>query len=379
MNEEKRNYCVYKHTSPSNKIYIGITKNIKNRWSRKGHGYKNNPYFINAINKYGWDNFKHEILFDKLTKNEACELEKTLIKEYNSTDRSIGYNISLGGEAFFEGCTHTKETKEKLSKVLKGKNKGENSYWYGKSTPTKGIKYSKEHNKKLSKILKEKYSQEGIPQKKLNYIRNNSRKINQYDLQGNLIKTWDCFKDIKESLFPNATDSCIYNCCIRKNIKSYYGFQWRYADDCDDIQPYSRYDENSYDSRKESVCEISLIDGSIIKIYESSKQAYEELGFKISASIVNRQPLVHGRLFIKLSEYDNKKYVNQRLEQAKHLHKGSSMVIEEIDKDGNVLGRYNSIKEASDILGISHYGIGEVCKGKNKTTAHGRMFRYSTY
>lgn len=45
------NYIVYKHTSPSGKIYIGITSKVpRKRWSN-GNGYLNNDYFTKAIKK----------------------------------------------------------------------------------------------------------------------------------------------------------------------------------------------------------------------------------------------------------------------------------------------------------------------------------------
>ena len=78
-NKEECRYFVYKHTSPSNKVYIGITQlNPEYRWNN-GKGYIKNQYFYRAIQKYGWDNFKHEILFSGLTKQEACNKEIELI------------------------------------------------------------------------------------------------------------------------------------------------------------------------------------------------------------------------------------------------------------------------------------------------------------
>lgn len=56
-------YCVYKHTSPSGKCYIGITRqNPIKRWGQDGCNYviklKNgnwkHPAFAPAILKYGW-------------------------------------------------------------------------------------------------------------------------------------------------------------------------------------------------------------------------------------------------------------------------------------------------------------------------------------
>lgn len=99
-------YCVYKHTSPSGKIYIGITKQKPHkRWSR-GNGYRTNEYFSRAIKKYGWDNFSHEIILDGLTEQEACEIEKELISRYRSTDERYGYNHSTGGDNTFSGARH---------------------------------------------------------------------------------------------------------------------------------------------------------------------------------------------------------------------------------------------------------------------------------
>ena len=35
------NYCVYCHTNIANgKKYVGMSKNIENRWSANGYGYK---------------------------------------------------------------------------------------------------------------------------------------------------------------------------------------------------------------------------------------------------------------------------------------------------------------------------------------------------
>ena len=56
------NWKVYRHTGPTNFVYIGITKQqLYKRWSN-GRGYSHGqPKFYNAIQKYGWDAFKHEV------------------------------------------------------------------------------------------------------------------------------------------------------------------------------------------------------------------------------------------------------------------------------------------------------------------------------
>lgn len=73
-------YTVYQHKNKINgKIYIGITmQKPEVRWGKNGNNYKSSPHFYSAIQKYGWDNFEHNILFTGLTKEEACLKEQEL-------------------------------------------------------------------------------------------------------------------------------------------------------------------------------------------------------------------------------------------------------------------------------------------------------------
>lgn len=108
---------VYKHTSPSGKVYIGITcQKPESRW-QGGRGYRHNEYFFRAILKYGWENFTHEILHSGMSKSEACNVEIALIASHRSTEREPGYNIASGGE-FAE---HTAETRKKMGNAHRGK------------------------------------------------------------------------------------------------------------------------------------------------------------------------------------------------------------------------------------------------------------------
>lgn len=93
-----KTYCVYIHTTPSNKAYIGITSQKPGERWKKGEGYSTQPHFYSAIKKYGWDNIKHIIFADGLSQEEAFRLEKQLIALFNTTNPKYGYNKSLGGE-----------------------------------------------------------------------------------------------------------------------------------------------------------------------------------------------------------------------------------------------------------------------------------------
>ena len=92
-------YTLYKHTNLINgKVYIGLTKNsIEERAGKNGRAYKQCTYFNNAIKKYGWDGFSHEILAELLPPEQASFYEKTFIKYYRANDPEYGYNIQPGG------------------------------------------------------------------------------------------------------------------------------------------------------------------------------------------------------------------------------------------------------------------------------------------
>ena len=113
---EDRKFIIYKHTNKINgKIYFGLTSQKPNdRW-QWGHGYKGSPRFYNAIKKYGWKNFDHEILFENLTEQEAKEKETQLILEYKTNNDKFGYNLTNGGEY----NQMNEEIKQKISRTQK--------------------------------------------------------------------------------------------------------------------------------------------------------------------------------------------------------------------------------------------------------------------
>lgn len=94
------NYCVYKHTTPSGKVYIGMTSNEPEKRWKNGKGYKLCTAFNRAIEKYGWENISHEVVCSGLTKDQAEWKEKELIRLYESSNPENGYNLTSGGESY---------------------------------------------------------------------------------------------------------------------------------------------------------------------------------------------------------------------------------------------------------------------------------------
>ena len=90
-------YTVYKLTDPEGKIYIGVTgQTVEQRW-RKGYGYSKDTPIRKAIDRWGWESFRHEVLCENLTREEAEEKERWYISRYDSSDPAKGYNRFLGG------------------------------------------------------------------------------------------------------------------------------------------------------------------------------------------------------------------------------------------------------------------------------------------
>ena len=191
MNNQK--YIVYVHTlRRDGRRYVGITRRTpKQRW-HNGKNYSNNPYFYNAIKKYGWDAFEHEIIYTGLSKDEACEIEKRLIKQYKTQQHDYGFNVGNGGE----GAESVSEsTRRKMRRARLGV-----SPW------NKGVKMSKEQRAALSKSRKENPSRYWLGKHRSNETK---RKISERNMANYPNKvSYEC---IPQSLSLNMEVSFVEN------------------------------------------------------------------------------------------------------------------------------------------------------------------------
>lgn len=210
-----KKFIVYMHRNIiNNKKYIGITcQKPQERW-RGGKGYKAG-FFKKAIDKYGWENFEHIILYENLTKENACKKEMCLIKKYKTMNPKYGYNLCEGGNLTI-GYHHTLETKEKMSNIRKGKYKGENNPMYGKKPPIYGKHLTEEHKRKISEAKKGKLC---------SYTRKLCKKIDQFNINEDFLKTWDSIAEIERTLGIKGTH--ISRVCRGKR-KTTGGFIFKY-------------------------------------------------------------------------------------------------------------------------------------------------------
>ena len=222
------NYKVYKHTFPNNKVYIGITKSkyIKNRWGKNGSCYKG-QFVYRAIKKYNWENIKHEILFDSLTKKRAEEKEIELISFYKSNQRKYGYNLDAGGNG---SNRISEETRQKLS------------------TSHKGQYFSKETRKRLSISQLQRHD-----------------KLKIYCFEDNKVYT------AHELLKKYKKISHIYSCCRNKRMTAFKKY-WCYIED-----------KNTYKVKtREAYNKIKIIDTQTNKQYESMSECAKDLNISLA-------------------------------------------------------------------------------------------------
>lgn len=205
-------YTVYMHRNKTNgKVYIGQTSvSVEERW-KKGKGYHHNAHFQSAIKKYGWDGFEHLILYDGLTKEQACKLEQKLIAEYNSNNSQNGYNNSIGGEKGCLGRKITEETRQKLRDSHKGK-----------PSPRKGAIVSAESREKM------RLAKLGKPQ---NQETKEKRSKSQWK-PVICVETGEIFESVKAATAHFGLKKDRISSAIRKGRKV-NGFTWQFLRECE--------------------------------------------------------------------------------------------------------------------------------------------------
>lgn len=265
MKHEMNHYnCIYMYINKINgKKYVGQTVNFNRRHYEHLRG---DLVIDNAIRKYGIDNFEIVILIEDLDSvDEMNKYEIEYIKQYESLLEQHGYNVSTGGNGWevtnefrqqcsernkgdnnyfhehkfigkdnhFYGKHHTEETKDKLRKSW------EDKYEHGYVNPNKGNKISEVTKQKMRETIQAKYN-DGYesPRKGVQHTEETKQKMKenhadftggkhpravvvaQYDLQGNLIKTFPCLKNASEELGISYSTA---KKLVKDKAKSYKG------------------------------------------------------------------------------------------------------------------------------------------------------------
>ena len=107
-------YSIYVHTTPDGRKYIGSTSLKPKIRFQGGSNYKTCTRFNDAINFFGWNNIKHEILETVEDKETALKREEYYTRLWRTNEPEFGYNIYVGNIPI-------EETKNKRYEKMNGR------------------------------------------------------------------------------------------------------------------------------------------------------------------------------------------------------------------------------------------------------------------
>lgn len=292
----KTHICgIYQITNKiNNKIYIGQSIDIERRWNQHMYG-KGSVVLMNAINKYGLDNFEFKILetIEFTTKNEVINLLTEMEQKWFDikTPYINGYNINT-------------TSKPNL-------------------TPNKDIDFGV----KISKIK----------------IDNNhcGKPIKQYDLNGEFIRIWKSAAEVERCLGFKAEN--ISACCLKKQNSS-NNFIWRFERDellSDDIIKANK------SLRMSEVRQYNL-KGELISVYKNIKYASNQTNIKesiIRDACGGHRKTGSGYIW---------KYKNEPLNLMNHINK-KNYPIKQYDLDNNLIKVWDNVSDIIRLLSLTEH------------------------
>lgn len=306
-------WSVYAHISPSNKYYVGITSQKPERRWRNGDGYKHNKHFANAISKYGWDNFQHEIVASNLTEDEAKNFERILIEKLQSNNSKYGYNRSSGGDA----ARHCDETKWLLREI--------------KGTP-----------------------------------------VCQFDLDMNFVKEYPSAKYAEKctGIWESTINGCVNN---QIGYKTAGGYVWILKKDLQNINLDEYKKRLNHEKLPKPVCQFSL-DMDFIAEYESIGRASKVTGIAgsdISLAASGKYQQASGYIWVLKEELEAVPF--EKLKVLKAYKKPCCRTVYKFSLDMTFIEEFESRVEAGKSIGVTPQAIGYACNSKTHKS-HGYLW-----
>ena len=176
-----KKYVVYQHVTPDGMYYFGQTQNVERRWSNNGAEYKRTalqPY----IEKFGWDNIQHIVLFRDQTKEDALFIEDFLIE----TAREDGVCINKQRSGLVskkEGYNQDRKQKyyEQNKDRIRERQREYNREYY-EQNKDKRKDYLEQNKVKIRKQRQQRYqkNREKELERQREYNKKNREKYNEY-------------------------------------------------------------------------------------------------------------------------------------------------------------------------------------------------------
>ncbi len=245
---------------------------------------------------------------EQKNKIAKANIGRSVSDETRNKLSNVRKQMNLVGErSSFYGHHHTQEIKERIGRLAKERmslsdnpfneyertndirNQISNTlkeYYKTHDNPRKGKHWDEKHKKQMSDRIK----QDPTAMNRIIELgKENGISVNQYDLKGNFIKTYNSILEAQNE--TGAAHTTIIRCCKRyKSAKSAGGYQWRYANDCDDIgeikyginnggkkQKINQYDRNmnlimTWNSISDAAKELGLHTSNIIEACKNGRQ-----------------------------------------------------------------------------------------------------------
>ena len=338
---------IYKITNNVNgKIYVGkTTRTIEKRFKEHILRSKSqDTYLKRAIVKYGESNFTVEQL-EKCDDSILDEREMFWIENLNSYDNHIGYNLTLGGDGA------KKYSNEEAEMII--------SLWNNGLTARDIKAFTGISINVITRFLSTLSDYEETRKRRTHekIYQSIHKKINKYDLEGNLVAEYDSIVEASRSV--EGTPPVIIN-CMKTPRSVAYGFIWKYANDKSEITP-QKY------GREHPVVQYDL-KGNVVARYNSIREAVKETKIPSTNIIASCQKRVQtAKGFCWRYEEDNSPIEIGRLRKK---------AVIQMDMDNNIVNTFDSALSASKETGFSFSSIQACCAGRNKS-AHNFIFKYA--
>ena len=304
----EKEWCVYVHTTPSGKKYVGITsQEPEDRW-KNGRGYKGCPAFYNAIKKYGWASIEHDIIASHLTESEANAFEILMIKKLDTHNPEHGYNLTTGGD-------------------------GVRDYTYFEEAKKRSIQTQKQ-------LFREKHL---VP-------------VYQYDRDLNFIERFDSALDACEAINGNTTKYyLIYECCdLKAGRLTAFGYVWSYLPE-DEVDKEFLLKRIMHTGLPKKIYQYDL-EGNLINTFNSISEAAKFIGksnSSISSALNGKCRTSNG--FVWLNE-------GEEFVKPKNIRERS---VDQYTLDGEYIRTFDSYRDAARKLGVAPSSISAACNSES--------------